>query len=640
MARLWPLAVVLAVLAMAARASAADSLAPPGALPNWLPNEQWVYEHYLPYDEQRLYDLLGTTRGAIWRHLRDDQAHNLAELAHRRGLSAQRLAAALVAPRRAAVSARELRVLRARALRTLTQGHLSQHMLFHSMHQWAIPGRSKWIFGIDESGFFQLRLADLSPIGIARLYGHDAVLVRRRALSTLRSAARTGVSQGDVSARQAALLLDRQVRQLPRWLGQGRDNGPPPMVTPSTPLLPVGDFANHPSISRDGSRVAWDAYRAKIPDARRRGEIRVVVSNVRTGRRVEASRTAAPRPGIPRSAYNSALSADGRSVVFEASEGNLNFGKRYGSMWVVMNDIAHDRSVNVSNAPREPVSSGSAYNPSVSGDGQRVVFESTDQSGSGRPKPMALWVFDRAHASTQLIAQGSFGATYEPRISADGGSLVFSDASAGRDGRVEVYARSLQDGNTVLVSRANGSRGAVANGDSSQPTLSADGRFVAFASAAANLGATGRSSRIFVRDLQRNTTKMISGGTGVFAFDPAISTTGRYVVFASRPAGRNGRPSTDHSSVWLNDLRTGRTSLVSRANGARGRSADGMSTQPTVSADGQVAFTSTAGSLDPDKAPGLPGIFLRDTRSSRTTLLSTHAPRVATARIAALCHLG
>ncbi|MGZ4323971.1 MAG: hypothetical protein ACXVV5_18035 [Solirubrobacteraceae bacterium] len=355
---------------------------------------------------------------------------------------------------------------------------------------------------------------------------------------------------------------------------------------------------------------------------------------------MEASRTAAPRPGIPRSAYNSALSADGRSVVFEASEGNLNFGKRYGSMRVVMNDIAHDRSVNVSNAPREPVSSGSAYNPSVSGDGQRVVFESTDQSGSGRPKPMALWVFDRAHASTQLIAQGSFGATYEPRISADGGSLVFSDASAGRDGRVEVYARSLQDGNTVLVSRANGSRGAVANGDSSQPTLSADGRFVAFASAAANLGATGRSSRIFVRDLQRNTTKMISGGTGVFAFDPAISTTGRYVVFASRPAGRNGRPSTDHSSVWLNDLRTGRTSLVSRANGARGRSADGMSTQPTVSADGQVAFTSTAGSLDPDKAPGLPGIFLRDTRSSRTTLLSTHAPRVATARIAALCHLG
>jgi hypothetical protein len=87
-------------------------------------------------------------------------------------------------------------------------------------------------------------------------------------------------------------------------------------------------------------------------------------------------------------------------------------------MRVVMTDIAHDRSVNVSNAPREPVSSGSAYDPSVSGDVRRVGFESIDQSGSGRSRSMALWLFDRAHASTQLIAQGSFGATYEPRISA------------------------------------------------------------------------------------------------------------------------------------------------------------------------------------------------------------------------------
>jgi hypothetical protein len=55
---------------------------------------------------------------------------------------------------------------------------------------------------------------------------------------------------------------------------------------------------------------------------------------------------------VPRSAYDSALSADGRSVVFEASEGNLNFGKRYGAMRVVTHDLARDRSVDVSNAPR------------------------------------------------------------------------------------------------------------------------------------------------------------------------------------------------------------------------------------------------------------------------------------------------
>ena len=53
-----------------------------------------------------------------------------------------------------------------------------------------------------------------------------------------------------------------------------------------------------------------------------------------------------------RSTCERRVSADGRSVVFEASEGNLNFGKRYGAMRVVTHDLARDRSVDVSNAPR------------------------------------------------------------------------------------------------------------------------------------------------------------------------------------------------------------------------------------------------------------------------------------------------
>ena len=71
-------------------AMAQDSLAPEGALPHWIPNDDWVYEHWLPYDETRLYRLLGTDRGGIWRYLRDDAVHDLAQLAHRRGMSAGR----------------------------------------------------------------------------------------------------------------------------------------------------------------------------------------------------------------------------------------------------------------------------------------------------------------------------------------------------------------------------------------------------------------------------------------------------------------------------------------------------------------------------------------------------------------------
>jgi len=76
MRRALALAVVALGLAVPATAGAAspDSLAPRTAPPHWLPPEAWVYNHWLPFDEQRLYDALGTDRAGVWRQLRDDWA--------------------------------------------------------------------------------------------------------------------------------------------------------------------------------------------------------------------------------------------------------------------------------------------------------------------------------------------------------------------------------------------------------------------------------------------------------------------------------------------------------------------------------------------------------------------------------------
>jgi hypothetical protein len=74
-----------------------DSDAPAGSPPHWLPGEQWVMQHWLPYDEQRLYSLLGVDRGVIWRQLRDD-TRTLAQLAQERGWEPRALARELVAP--------------------------------------------------------------------------------------------------------------------------------------------------------------------------------------------------------------------------------------------------------------------------------------------------------------------------------------------------------------------------------------------------------------------------------------------------------------------------------------------------------------------------------------------------------------
>ncbi len=87
--------------------------------------------------------------------------------------------------------------------------------------------------------------------------------------------------------------------------------------------------------------------------------------------------------------------------------------------------------------------------------------------------------------------------------------------------------------------------------------------------------------------------------------------------------------------MYLHDRATRTTTLVSRAGGRDGAAADGYSAEPAVSADGtRVAFTSTAASLSDAKPGGLTGVFLRDIPSGTTLLLSTHEPVRPKARAA------
>jgi hypothetical protein len=618
--------VLLVALAAAPAAHAQDSDAPPGALPHWLPNEAWVYQHWLPYDEGRLYRLLGASRGEIWRHLRNDAEHDLAQLARRRGRSPERLAAALVAPRAAEVSPVRLRVLRERALRTLTQGHLSQHILFHSLHQTAVPDRAAWIFGVGRSEFLRLRRAELSPLQIGRLHGRSTVEMHRRAEVVLRAMARRGVREQALTPGQARLLLDRQLRQVPRWLGQSRYNGPPQTSRSAKPLLPPADFAANPTISGDGRRVVWDAYRATIPEAVRRGEISVVAADLGASGLRPVSHAEPPGARLPRSAYNAAVATDGGAVVYEAAEGNMNFAKRYGEMQVLVCSLDGGATTAASHlGAAGPAVARTAYNPSVSADGRVVAFEASDAGSGGGPSRNGLFVLDRATGRERLVTWRGGSAVYEPRLTGDGRAIVFTAAAGG--GHALVHVRALATGATTLASRADGARGAPADADAHEPSASADGSVVAFTSSAANLGRRGRGSRVYVRDLERGTTEVVGETLGGHASEPALSADGRHVAFVVRPARPDGRPRPRRSLVWLHDRATGATTLVSRRDGAGGGAADGASTEPAVSADGRrVAFSSTASNLHAAKPGGVSGVFVRDLVTGRTRLLSTHAP--------------
>ena len=113
-------------------AAAHDSLAPAGASHNWLPAEEWVGRHWIPFDEQALKAALGLRRRDLHAYLYNDH-RVLADPRTRARPEPRALADRLVAPWQG-ISDEHRAMLRERTLRILTQGHLAQHMFFHVFH--------------------------------------------------------------------------------------------------------------------------------------------------------------------------------------------------------------------------------------------------------------------------------------------------------------------------------------------------------------------------------------------------------------------------------------------------------------------------------------------------------------------------
>ena len=518
-----------------------------------------------------------------------------------------------MAPWRGQVSDARLALLRGRALRTLTQGHLAQHLFFHSLHQFAIPSRAPTIFGLSDAAFRDTRRTlEISPLTIARLHGRSPARVEALSVAALRERAHAGVAGRAMTARQARILLRRQITQLPRWLGQARYNGPPKTHRGQLVALPH-DYATNASLSADGNHVVYEQYRQKLPVALRLGEIAVVARNLRTGRSALISKPAAPgasEPLDPRSAYNATVSGDGRLVAYESSAGNVNFAKRYGRIGVRVSDAVSGRTTRIDHPPRGEDLSQSAYNPQLAADGRHLAFQAVRGAGTAQVFVCDLHTGSRTLASGRLPRppRGTVTSIYEPRLSADGRFVAFtavtsraSAASGATSSRVML--RDLVARTTTLVS-------AGVEGFASDATVSGDGRLVAFT-------AGSGTPRLYVRDVQAATTRALTAPAAGAVVDPQLSADGRAVAYTLVRGGR--------SHVEVQRLDTGATERVASRRGSV--------TDPSLSADGTVvAFTSDAPDLSPQKADRTRGVFVRDLRRGTTTLVSSpsaHAPAAA-----------
>lgn len=226
------------------------------------------------------------------------------------------------------------------------------------------------------------------------------------------------------------------------------------------------------------------------------------------------------------------------------------------------------------------------------------------------------------------------GPALEVAISADGRAVAFTSASAAlapgdANGQVDVFVHDRATGATVRASAAPA--GAIGNGASGEPALSADGRTAAFSSTASDLvPGDGNGARdVFVRDLASGALVLASAGLGGIAANgpserPALSADGRYVAFVSLASNLVAGDGNGKADVFRFDRQTGAT--VRASAGAGATEANDASTRAAISADGsRVAFVSRATNLAPSDPNGLDDVFLRDLASGTTLHVSVDA---------------
>lgn len=279
-----------------------------------------------------------------------------------------------------------------------------------------------------------------------------------------------------------------------------------------------------------------------------------------------------------------------------------------------------------------------SFPPAISADGSAIAFASRasnlvagDVNGVGD-----VFVAYLSTKRSTLVSKSDAGiwgndASDHPAISADGRYVAFESRASNlvdgdTNGVQDIFVHDLQTNSTMPVSMS--SAGDWGNGDSSNPSISSDGRFIAFWSVAANLvvGDTNNASDVFVYDRQLNTTTVVSmNGAGDWgnggSVNPSISSDGRCVAFASSASNLVDGDANGVQDIFLYDLQTNSTTLVSTSSA--GKWGNGDSDSPSISSNGSVvAFRSYASNLVVGDTNNETDVFVRDLASQRTTLVS------------------
>lgn len=317
------------------------------------------------------------------------------------------------------------------------------------------------------------------------------------------------------------------------------------------------NWSDLPVASEDGRYTVYasDATTLVDEDTNSRRDVFVYDQQTSTIRRLSISQQQGNGPST-----SPFISGDASSTAFTSEATNLILGDTNGFSDVFVTATFEDGGITrVSESTAGIQSNGSSFRPSLSYNGRWVVFESTANnlvSAGTLSGTTHIYLRDTQTNVTSLISRDSAGTagdddSTQARISADGRYVVFASnstnlVSGDTNAQRDIFRHDTQTGTTIRVSVANG--GTESNGFSRSPSVSEDGGFVAFHSSASNLisGDSNGVNDIFIHTVASGTTTRVSvASDGTEASDPSstnfqlgsinpsISATGRYVAFAS-----------------------------------------------------------------------------------------------------------
>ena len=423
---------------------------------------------------------------------------------------------------------------------------------------------------------------------------------------------------------------------------------PLPGATTRVSIANDGSQANNASmeafISADGSSVAFISRASNLVSGDTNDYDDVFVHDWQTGITERAS-VDSNGGQANNTSWDPSISADGRYVAFHSDATNLVTGDtnkfcQYRDFQAAIRHhplpptitpatpdplphnctdvFVHDRQTRiterVSVASDGSQANGGSYYASISADGRYVAFYSNasnlvsgDTNAAGD-----IFVHDRQIGGIERVSIASDGSqansgSTEAKISANGRFVVFNSpadnlVTGDTNGYWDIFVHDRQTGVTHRVSIA--SDGSQGDQGSYGPTLSADGRYVAFSSYAGNLvdGDTGDLMDVFVHDRQTGVTQRASlasdgSQSNHQSFDAYISANGRYVSFHSAADNLVKGDTNASTDTFVRDVWRGITQRVSLAgDGSQGNSS--VFGESSVSAEGHlVAFYSQASNL-------------------------------------------